>query len=306
MTRQEHVEPMLREILHSSDLGRIVLGYSEPRPMVLCWKITERKSDILLPLVFNGRYAYDCTIDWGDGTRPETIAGSPVYERVHHQYRPQHVGTTVRIEIRGSVPAFDCSYVADTQGLESIEWGDVGRLGTQHPTQGFFSGCTGLVRVEEPPDIRLVPSAAQMFAHAPKFNQAIGDWFVGDNCLTDTSRMFWGAKKFNQPLEEWNVASVTNMSSMFGEARAFSQPLGRWDTQGVTQMRGMFYRAMAFNQDLSGWHIQNVRDMDCMFQGAVSFDTDLNWVASPGTSTSMMFADRPSPMRDLAFQVAAA
>lgn len=136
----------------------------------------------------------------------------------------------------------------------------------------------------------LVKNMNRVFYGKGSFNQAIGNWDVGN--VTDMSGMFSYANSFNQPIGDWDVSSVTNMEAMFTGAEQFNKSIGNWDVSSVTNMRTMFTGAEQFNQPIGDWDVSSVMNMDYMFYNAHAFNQDITeWCVSNISSEPFRFSE---------------
>ena len=265
------------------------------RAFITTWQTDKPgvSDDDQITIVTNSdNFAYDYTVDWGDGETDTGVTGD-----ITHTYSS---AGTYTVTISGDFPqayftdrVYDSAvraYVptSDPEKLLSVEqWGDIKWLSAK---QAFF-GAKNLVdnsEVTDYPDLRLVTDASSMFKSAEKVNGDTRFWQVG--AITNMYGMFYYARNFNQDLSAWDVSSVTNMSSIFTGASNFNQDLSAWDVSSVTNMSSMFSSASNFNQDISAWDVSSVTSMSYMFYIANDFNQDLSaWdVSSVTTMTNML------------------
>ncbi|MEO2050562.1 MAG: BspA family leucine-rich repeat surface protein [Allomuricauda sp.] len=272
----------------------------DPTSFVTTWKTETDGENITIGT--NPDYAYDYTIDWGDGTMEQ------VTEQDHsHIYA---TAGTYTVAINGTFPALDIDDDWEYNLMSVEQWGAI-----QWQTMTFaFSDCDNMVfNATDVPDLSNVSDMSYMFYANDTFNGDIGNWDVSN--VTNMSHMFKNTKAFNQDLNDWDVSNVSNMHSMFDSATAFNGDISDWIVSNVADMGSMFYDATAFNgdisgwdtsslmlagwmfknassfnQDLSAWNVEKVYDMDQMFKNASAFDQSLaNWdIGAVGDMTGML------------------
>ena len=252
-------------------------------PFVTTWKTMTADESITIPT--NSSYAYDYTVDWGDGTIDENLTADAV-----HTYL---AAGTYTVSISGTFPAiyFNSASTSDKNKIISIEqWGDI-RWETMNRA---FQGCSKLTyNATDAPDLSSVTDISFMFAGAASMNGDLSKWNVSN--VTDMGSVFNGASSFNGAIGNWDVSSVTSMILMFSKATSFNQDLNNWDVSKVTNMREMFSRATSFNGDVSSWNVENVQNMYSMFYIASSFNQDIsNWKVGKAGDMSYMFSNATS------------
>ncbi len=257
------------------------------QPFVSTWSTVNfgisNANQITIPTSDNPAYAYNYTVDWGDGTIEMNVIGD-----ITHTYANPGIYT---VSISGNFPAIDFSKPSDKQKLSLItQWGDI----EWATFKNAFSECTLLdVVATDAPNLTNVSDMSGMFkfcgflvANTANFNA----WDVSN--VEHMNEMFSGAAFFNQPLNDWNVENVTDMSNMFFSATRFNQPLNDWDVSKVTNMQGMFGATEAFNGAIGDWNVEEVTNMKFMFSGAKAFNQPIgNWNVSKVTSMNRMFGD---------------
>ena len=248
-----------------------------PAPFITVWETNATDSDIMIPT--NAEYAYDYTVDWGDGSKDEHVDGN-----ITHIYA---VTGNHQVKISGQFPAIafadlNASMDNSKQIRLIAQWGG-------NPWQSFenaFVGCLYLeANTTDKPDLSNVKNLKYMFA-ITAFNQDISDWNVSS--VTDMRGMF-AYSLFNQDISSWDVSNVTNMAEMFWGS-LFDQPIGSWDVSSVTKMYKMFSYS-TFNQDIAQWDVSNVLDMGRMFEVNEHFNqTIVSWDVSHVIYMDYMFA----------------
>jgi len=259
------------------------------RPLITTWKTDNAgvSDDNQITIGTNSdNYAYDYTIDWGDGQSDSNVTGD-----ITHTYATSGIYT---VTISGDFPQTyftgkeDGVPTSDPYKLLSIEqWGDIKWLSANKA----FYDANKLVDNSSAnpmnyPDLRLVTSASEMFYNALKFNGDTRYWQV--SAITDMSSMFFNASKFNQDLSIWDVSALTSTEYMFYRAINFNQDISAWDVSEVLNMKGMFYIAGSFNQDIGAWDVSSVTDMSYMFSSS-RFNHDISaWDVSSVSDMSYM------------------
>ncbi|MDC6352806.1 MULTISPECIES: BspA family leucine-rich repeat surface protein, partial [unclassified Robiginitalea] len=237
-------------------------------------------------------YAYNYTVDWGDGNIVENVTGdiSHTYEEVKEEYE---------IKINGVFPKFRAAWANPGNWIvtEIIQWGDIEWLSFEESfmRSGFkisavdtpdLTNCVSLRNTFRESegiynssilnwDVSNIEDMSFTF-HTSGFNMDISNWDVSN--VTNMSFMFAGGWKngfvpngdiyrnfFNQDISNWNVSNVTNMSHMFASS-SFNQNISAWDVRNVTDMSHMFSNG-PFNQNISSWNVSKVENMSFMFSG---------------------------------------
>ena len=277
----------------------------ESDAFITTWETTANSRSISIPVEVHT--SGTLTIDWGDGSAPESVTANGTETHTYAAPGEYHVSMT------GDLSRINLGASGSAAKLLLIhQWGDIEWSTMEN---AFESAANMEYRATDAPDLSGVTSMFDMFRGAASFNGDISDWNVSSattmsnmfrgatsfdgnisgwnvSSVTNMSFMFYGATSFNQPLNDWNVSSVTDMSYMFNDARAFNQPLNDWNVSSVTHMDNMFRGATAFDGDLSNWDVSSVTHMASMFYGATSFNQSLSsWNVSSVKSMSQMFRD---------------
>ena len=205
----------------------------------------------------SSKYAYNYTIDWGDGSIERGVVGD-----INHTY--SEIGTYT-VKIYGEFPQIYFGFGEyDNRKLLSVEqWGTI----QWKSMDGAFLRCSNVViKATDKPNLSHVKSMNSMFNGVNHIEQDITDWNV--STVTSMRHLFCFARNFNQDISGWDVSNVTNMYDMFLGASQFNQDIGSWDVSNVTTMFQMFYMARTFNQDVSDWNVSKVAEMGQMFEDA--------------------------------------
>ena len=265
--------------------------FDSGEPFLTTWETTSTDEAITIPTApSDSDFAF--TIDWGDGSDPETISGddpNPSHTYADPgEYQIKITGTFPRIFLDGNE-----DYALRLQSID--QWGDI----QWESMEGAFAGAENMAMpATDTPDLSTVTNMREMFSGASSFNGDIGDWDTGN--VTDMYRIFNGAHSFNQDIGNWDVSNVTNMSGMFNLAISFNQLLDSWDVSNVTTTQGMFANAISFNQDISNWEVSSVTTMQGMLANATSFNQDItSWDVSNVTNMGWMFSNSTSFNQDI-------
>ncbi|MCB0372830.1 MAG: BspA family leucine-rich repeat surface protein, partial [Muricauda sp.] len=246
----------------------------DPTSFITTWKTETDGQSITFGVDLD--YAYDYTIDWGDGTVEQ------VTDENSHAYA---TAGTYTVAIKGNFPAF-VVYNEWDENLMSIEqWG---AIKWQTMAKAFKNFANMVYNATDKPDLSNVTDMSFMFYGADSFNGDIGNWDVSN--VINMSHMFRNNPTFNQDLSDWDVSNVSNMNSMFDNATAFNGDISAWNVSNVGDMGSMFNDATAFNRDISGWDTSGLILAGWMFKNASSFNQDLStWNVGKVNNMSQMF-----------------
>jgi surface protein len=261
-----------------------------PSDFTVVYNTTTSNQQRNLPLTDN----VNATIDWGDGSAPETYIVTSGTSGVNHTYATAGDYT---ITVTGTVGRFGSELTNNVGLKEVVSWGNLGLTSLRGACRN--TGFNTLVPNSIP---STVTNLSLMFGNSSLFNRDISGWDTSN--VTNTSEMFAGAFAFNQNIGSWNTANVTNMSGMFSGATAFNQNIGSWNTANVTDMSLMFVEASAFNQPIGSWNTANVTSMEQMFALASAFNQNISrsgnsWNTGNVTNMDFMFLDATSFNQDL-------
>ena len=222
---------------------------NDPTAFVTKWETTTPEETIYIGA--NPDYAYDFTINWGDGI-VETINELPENHMFEHTYAEPGIHT---VAIQGTFPAIYSGSVDDDQLLKLVGLERWGTIVWQDFTFAF-SDCENMVyNATDAPDLSNVTSLSGMFRDASLFNGNLNDWDT--ETITDMVSMFSNATNFNGDISSWNTSNVTNMLRMFEGATSFDQDLGGWKIGSVESMSKMFDNSGMSKENMSatlvGW-----------------------------------------------------
>lgn len=266
--------------LDTDDTGAHLSVITDPNAFVTTWEATRDGSSITIATNTDNGEVYNYTIDWGDGSAPETNQQGDA----QHNYASKG---TYTVSITGDFPR-----MGGANGfLLSIEqWGNIAWTSFE---EAFRNARNMQINATDAPDLTGVTSMASMFDGCTALNADINHWDVSG--VTDMTAMFRRAAAFNQSLTGWDVSNVTNMTSMFDQALAFNGDISNWQVGSVTDMSSMFTSAAAFNGDISQWDVSNLTTMFSMFRFATAFNIDISqWQVGNVTSLKWTFVSAES------------
>ncbi len=263
-----------------SDLGQ------DCKSFITHWKTDVANENISLILL--SEYAYNFTINWGDGFVVETITNT----NPTHTYA---IAGEYTIEIKGDFPALSIAETCKSKLMRIEQWGEI----EWASLESAFEGCSNVLSIATGiPDLDNVTSLNKMFKDAISFDGNISNWDLKN--ITSMEMLFSGASSFNEDISSWNVENVSNMGGMFQNATSFNQDLSSWNVGNVIQMNDMFGSASSFNEDISSWNVENVSNMGGMFQNATSFNQDLSsWNVGNVIQMNDMFGSASAFNQDL-------
>ena len=243
---------------------------------------TSTDTQFTVPTVSGG--TYQCTVNWGDGSSPETFNA---YDDSGwtHQYS---IAGTYTVQITGTFKGLSFYNAGDKEKLLNIsKWGP---FNPNNETSVFY-GCSNLtITATDAPDFTGVTTLVSFFRSCSSLTTvpSMNSWDVSN--ITSIQSMLNECAAFSQDINNWDTSSITNMSYVFQGCDAFNNSLSNWDTSSVTNMNTMFAQMAIFNQDLSAWNTSSVTNMSVMFFGMGAFDQDLSsWdVTSLTTATNML------------------
>jgi surface protein len=252
-------------------------------PFITVWETNS--TDCNITISTDSNYAYDYTIDWGDGDIEEGVTGDATHiYSSEGNWTVKISGEFPHMRMISSIPSAQEEIDNAHQLLKVTAWGDI----KWKDMTWMFAKCDQFnIEASDKPILKDVEKMWDMFYFAKSMNAPIGDWNVSNvKYMTD---MFNEANSFNQPIGDWNVSNVIDMDMMFYNATAFNQNISKWDVSKVTDMMLMFC-GTSFNQDISDWNVSNVTDMYGMFGDTPSFNQDISdWDTSSVTTMAYMF-----------------
>lgn len=252
---------------------------------IFIWQATNLEKRLDIPT--NNDFAYNYTVDWGDGSVNNNINGD-----THHTYLNNGNYT---VTITGVFPALNSKKIltADYKlALLSIEqWGN-----NQWKTmEGAFYGLLNLVlNTDDIPDLSQCTNLAEMFKLCQNINDGThlkwNQWDV--STITDMNGMF-SSTDFNKLINNWNTSNVIDMSDMFSHSD-FNQNIttvgNNWNVNKVTNMKRLFAYT-PFNQNITNWDVSNVENMNQMFDHTVDFNQQIGvWNVGKVRTMNHMFS----------------
>jgi surface protein len=203
--------------------GIVIIRYAYPY-MQLEFLTDAQNRTVTLPL----RGTTDVTIDWGDGSGPQTVQSAGDVTRTYAN------AGSYTVTISGTLQQFgngDAGYSNAGRLVRVLSFGNLGLTSLS----GAFRNATNLVS-------------------APTYLP---------QSITDLSYAFKGATGFNQDISGWNTTAVTDMSFLFQGAIAFDQDLSAWDIGIVTNLTSMFEGVTLSTENysnlLQSWAAQTVQ-----------------------------------------------
>ena len=288
--------------------------YSSPFKMT----VTTTTINETFSLPFSSIGAYNCVVDWGDGSSSEI--------RVYNGVGLTHIYASSgdhQITISGQFGGL-YFYSATTVMRNKVK--SIDQWGT-NPFKNmiyFFYGCGNMVsNAVDAPNLENVTSTQGMFLLCSDFNSDLSNWNMSNitisqgmfqNCssfngnirnwdvsnITDMAGMFNACTNFNGDLRNWNVSSVENFAGIFQACTNFNGDLRSWDVSSATNISQMFVGCPNFNSIVSSWDVSNVINMSAIFRDATSFSGNISsWDVSNVTNMSQMFYQATSFNQDI-------
>lgn len=268
-----------------SDTAQISLQVQAATPFITTWKTDNEgvSDDNQITITTSPNFSYDYTIDWGDGSTDEHVAGD-----ITHTYA---VPGEYQLAIVGRFPQTyfnSFNEITDANKLVSVDaWGNRIWLSMEYS----FAGASDLVINDtQAPNLSRVTSMFGTFGAAINFNSDISHWDVSN--VTDMTGTFYQAENFNGDLSLWDVSNVSSMSYMFNGAFKFNRDINNWNVTHVNDMSYMFNDASSFNQNISSWDVANVTNFESIFEDASAFNQNLgSWNISSATFVDYFAVD---------------
>lgn len=226
-------------------------------PFIFKWRTTTASEVMELPIASGGTYNY--TVDWGDGTAPQTIT-TFADTRKNHTYA---AAGTYTVMIKGVLSAISfLNLPSRTKVLEVVDLGNTQAVNLSYA----FAGCTNLVSFSGG-DTSKVTDMNTMFLSASSLVNIDLSTFDTSK-VTNMGAMFQGANKITSlDLSNFNTSNVTNLRYMFYGASALtSLNVSSFNTAKVTNMNGTFaFLSSLTTLDVSHFQTALVTDMGWMF-----------------------------------------
>ena len=156
--------------------------------------------------------AWDCDVDWGDGTSDTGVTSAP-----SHTYSSAGVytirmsGVEVFMNFGNGNDKLKITNIANW-GIENINY------------HGAFYGCSNMTCTATDAPTITATDIRNMFRSASLFNGDVSNWSVPIGTYR-MDRCFQSATAFNQSIGHWDVSAVTFWTSIFyGTALATDTP----------------------------------------------------------------------------------
>lgn len=158
---------------------------------------------------FRLRQPYDITIDWGDGTAPESLSstGTSLTNKTHTYPDTGQYTITITGSLTALVGELFSTYDYRYCWVEVISFGE---------TMKNFSS--------------VMRDAINLHTVCPQIYSGV----------TDMSLAFQNCASFAGDLSAWDTSSVTDMNQMFNGATIFNNDLSGWCVTNITSLPGSF------------------------------------------------------------------
>lgn len=237
---------------------------------------------ITLPFSFDPIYnpvgqpgeVLDFTVDWGDGTAPESFSGTDPLTIVSHDYSSSQAYLTksslVEIAITGTVERFNFQTVLSSSKeafIDVLNWRSaaLGQFGY------WFKDCVNLQGFTDPDtpvnsvSSGLVTLRGMFYGCSSLLSEGFDTWDI--QLVTDLHETFRGASSVTGVgISAWNTVSVTSLFNTFHSCVALTDSLGAWDVAQVTNMFQTFFASTTGDLDLANWDTQQVTALDSTFK----------------------------------------
>ena len=249
-------------IIATNDFSRTLadagINNLEDDEFITTWQTDSDNESITIPTTGTG---YNYTVDWGDGTTDNNVAGN-----ISHTYTSAGTHT---VKITGDFPRIYFNHASYSYKIKSVDnWGAI----QWESMEGAFRGCSFLsVLASDAPNLTNVTVLDYMFVNCNSLTAPdLSNWDLSN--VVQVNSMFSGSANFNGNITTWDVGSITNFQDMFLNAQAFNQDINGWNigerTTGNINMTSMFRNASSFDQDLGDWDISNVNNMRWMLDNS--------------------------------------
>jgi len=238
-------------------------------------------------------FAYNCTIDWGDGSAVQTFQKHPntAAAAVEHAYPD---GIKYNISISGVVQAMDTTALSNGNWRAALthvfELGKMDWRSLSHA----FTDCSNLLTVAGG-DTSGVTDMSFAFQEASSLEPSNPDTSKWDTSSVTTMNSMFRESSADPHTSRWNTSSVTDMASLFEMAHSAKPDTRLWDTASVTSMAAMFKAATSADPDTSLWDMSSVSNVENMFGGAASASADTSCWNVSGIPQSQLSSFSPTP-----------
>ncbi|MCB9090913.1 MAG: BspA family leucine-rich repeat surface protein, partial [Halobacteriovoraceae bacterium] len=244
---------------------------------VSTWQTTGASETITLPLPSG--FAYNFTVDWGDGTSTNDITAYNDPD-ITHTYA---TANTYTMTVTGSIPAWSFNGAGDKDKILTVP--NLGNVGWVN-FSGAFKGCANLTTVSGG-NTAAVTNMFEMFRDAPNVTPDTSGWNTAN--VTNFGNMFRFATSAVPDTSSWDTSSATTLNLTFYGATNVNPDVSGWDTSNVTNMYGTFFNATSATPDVSGWVTTSVTNMQNMFRGASNANPDMSsWNVGSVTNMGQM------------------
>ncbi|MCE7053620.1 BspA family leucine-rich repeat surface protein [Algoriphagus sp. AGSA1] len=251
----------------------------DPGAFVTIWETTGLTEGIYIPTA-DPNFAYNYTVDWGDGTVEEGLTG----RAAHRYFNPGRY----TVSITGQFPK-TWFYISSTENkaklMEVKQWGSMKWLDM---SQAFYETGNLEISATDSPDLSEAFTTIAAFLSAGLTTPDLNSWNV--STIENFEQMFYNAESFNGKIDQWDMSNALNVSHMFYSADIFNQDISRWDMSSVNNISYMFAETDLFNQPIGNWDFENLQYLNNVFENATSFDQSLaNWNISKAISMEGIF-----------------
>ena len=221
--------------------------------------------DLTFQLPFRSGYAYNCVVDWGDGSSDTITAwDDPALDHTYASLGDYEIRITGLAETIYFTNTGDKDKVKDLAAFGKTGWTNCGSM---------FRGCQNMISTAGP-----VCDTSSGVSFSSMFN----------NCSSLTTLDVSG----------WNTSSATSFSNMFRACSSLTTlDVSGFNTSSATTINSMFRECSSLTTlDVSGFNTSSVADFSSMFYNCSSLASlDVGgWDTSSGTSFGNMFSGCPS------------
>jgi len=236
------------------------------------------------PFANTGSYT-NCTIDFGDGGGPLSIATWNDANATNIYATADTYTITISADACGGINVANL--------LPNLRFDDIQQWGTIPFTTWSFFGCSNMIiTATDIPDFTNATHIHFRICSSITTIPNINSWDI--STITNLESTFSGCTNFNSDISSWDVSNVTNFQGTFQDASTFDQDISGWtlNSSPITSMIGMFQNTDSCSADISSWNVSTVQNMQNMFLGNTGsmMSNSLNgWNVSSVTSMSGMF-----------------
>jgi surface protein len=237
--------------------------WEDPTAFISTWRTTADNETLILPTT---NVTYNCIVDWGDGSEPESFSGTN--PTISHQYA---MAGDYEVIITGTFPGIRTYMHASKAKLITVK--SLGDVGWTTLSYGFMD-CANLSSfvTGSAANTANVTNMYSMFRGCPVLSVCDLSGVNTAN-VTDMRYMFFGCSSLESlDLSSFNTAKVTDMTYMFGSCGSLEDiDLSSFNTALVTLMTNMFNGCSSLTSlDLSSFDTAKVTIMSSMFYNCSS------------------------------------